>query len=94
MSNDVLFCLILLNIALTAFGFYKILEFLSNLQKQATATHKLQKIFYNDVFEKLKLMRFVTILKLKDYCIKHELYEDAQRFDEILDKDFSDLFKK
>ena len=94
MSNDVLFCLILLNIALTAFGVYKILEFLSNLQKQATATHKLQKIFYNDVFEKFRLMRFVTILKLKDYCIKHELYEDARRFDEILDKDFSDLFKK
>lgn len=68
--------------------------FLSNLQKQATCTYELQKRFYDDIFEKLRLMRFTTILKLKDYCIEHELYEDAQKFNEILDRDFSDLFKK
>ena len=91
--NIVIICLLVLIIILFFFAFFIIMKFLVNLQTQFDAFHRLQDIYYKDLVDKLRLLRYYTILKIRELCIKEERYEDIQTLDNILRRDFSDIIK-
>ena len=41
-----------------------------------------------------KIMEMSSLLHLKDYCIEHELYENAKMLNELIESDFPGVFKK
>lgn len=92
--NIVIIFLIILVIVLLVAGVLFLFNFLENLQTQFTAFHQIQDIYYKDLVDKLRLLRFAEIVRLRDYCTRNEMYEKAKEFNDILNKDFGDILPK
>lgn len=92
--NFVIIFLLMLVIALLVAGVLFLFIFLENLQTQFTAFHQIQDLYYKDLVDKLRLLRFAEIVRLRDYCTRNEMYEKAKEFNDILNKDFGDILPK
>lgn len=92
--NFVIVFLIILVIVLLVAGVLFLFNFLENLQTQFTALHQIQDLYYKDLVDKLRLLRFAEIVRLRDYCTRNEMYEKAKEFNDILNKDFGDILPK
>ena len=93
-SKEVIITLLLIAIAVLFFGVYLILSMLTNIQKQLTSMNKLHKLYSDEVIRQTKIMEMSSLLHLKDYCIEHELYENAKMLNELIESDFPGVFKK
>lgn len=92
--NFVIVFLIILVIVLLVAGVLFLFKFLENLQTQFIALHQIQDLYYKDLVDKLRLLRFAEIVRLRDYCTRNEMYEKAKEFNDILNRDFGDILPK
>lgn len=92
--NIVIISLIMFAIVSSVSGVLFLFKFLANLQTQFSAFHQIQELYHKDLTDKLKLLRFVEILRIRDYCIQNEMYESAREFTDLLNKEFSDILPK
>ncbi len=92
--NYIIIFLIIFVIVLLVAGMLFLFKFLENLQTQFSAFHQIQDLYYKDLVDKLRLLRFAEIVRLRDYCTQNEMYERAKEFNDILNKDFGDILPK
>lgn len=90
---EIAMILIALLIVIVSFGMYFILMELSHLRAHLHTVKQRQEQYYFEVMNRLKMLSVALLSGLKESCIAQERYEDANRLNELLEKDYKECFK-